>query len=89
MDLASGGKKLMVMMLHTTKEGNPRILRQCTFPLTARNCVSRIFTDIAVIDVTKQGLVLREVAPDWTAEEVQALTEPRLIIDENLREIEL
>jgi 3-oxoacid CoA-transferase B subunit len=89
MDLALGGKKLMVMMLHTTKEGGPRIVRQCTFPLTARNCVKKIFTDIAVIDVTRQGLVLREVAPSWTAEEVQALTEAKLIISEDLREIEL
>jgi len=89
MDLALGSKKLMVMMLHTTKEGAARIVRQCTFPLTARNCVKKIFTDIAVIDVTKRGLVLREVAPAWTAEEVQALTEPKLIVGEDLREIEL
>ncbi len=89
MDLAVGSKKLMVMMLHTTKEGGPRIVRQCTFPLTARNCVKKIFTDIAVIDVTKQGLVLREVAPAWTAEEVQALTEAKLIVGEGLKEIEL
>jgi 3-oxoacid CoA-transferase subunit B len=89
MDLALGGKKLMVMMLHTTKEGGPRIVRQCTFPLTAKNCVKKIFTDIAVIDVTKQGLVLREVAPGWRAEEVQALTEAKLIIGEDLKEIEL
>jgi len=89
MDLALGGKRLMVMMLHTTKEGGPRIVRQCTFPLTARNCVKKIFTDIAVIDVTKQGLVLREVAPGWTAEEIQALTEPKLIVGEDLKEIEL
>jgi len=89
MDLALGSKKLMVMMLHTTKEGAARIVRQCTFPLTARNCVKKIFTDIAVIEVTKQGLVLREVAPAWTAEEVQALTEPNLIIGEDLKEIEL
>jgi 3-oxoacid CoA-transferase subunit B len=89
MDLAVGSKKLMVMMLHTTKEGGPRIVRHCTFPLTARNCVKKIFTDIAVIDVTKQGLVLREVAPAWTAEEVQALTEPKLIVGGDLKEIEL
>jgi 3-oxoacid CoA-transferase subunit B len=89
MDLATGSKQLMVMMLHTTKEGGPRIVRQCTFPLTAKKCVNKIFTDIAVIDVTKQGLVLREIAPGWTAEEVQALTEPKLIIAEDLKEIEL
>jgi 3-oxoacid CoA-transferase subunit B len=89
MDLASGSKQLMVMMLHTTKEGGARIVRQCTFPLTAKNCVNKIFTDIAVIDVTKQGLILREVAPGWTAEEVQALTEPKLIVARDLKEIEL
>jgi 3-oxoacid CoA-transferase subunit B len=89
MDLAVGSKKLMVMMLHTTKEGGPRLVKQCTFPLTAKNCVKKIFTDVAVIDVTKQGMVLREVAPGWTAEEIQALTEAKLIIGEDLKEIEL
>jgi 3-oxoacid CoA-transferase subunit B len=89
MDLALGGKKLMVMMLHTTKEGGARIVRQCTFPLTARTCVKKILTDIAVIEVTEPGLILREVAPGWTAEEVQALTDPKLIVDEDLKEIEL
>ena len=89
MDLAIGSKKLMVMMLHTTKENGARIVRQCTFPLTAKNCVKKIFTDIAVIDVTNQGLILREVAPGWTAEEVQALTEPKLIIADDFKEIEL
>ena len=89
MDLAIGSKKLVVMMIHTTKEGNPRIVKQCTFPLTAKNCVKKIFTDIAVIDVTERGLILREVAPGWTAEEVQALTEPKLILAEDLKEIEL
>jgi 3-oxoacid CoA-transferase B subunit len=89
MDLATGCKKLVVMMLHTTKEGGPRIVKQCTFPLTAKNCVNKIFTDIAVIDVIQQGLILREVAPDWTAEEVQKLTEANLIMAEDLKEIEL
>jgi 3-oxoacid CoA-transferase subunit B len=89
MDLASGSKRLMVMMLHTTREGGARIVRQCTFPLTAKNCVNKIFTDIAVIDVTRQGLVLRESAPGWTPEEIQALTEPKLIMAKDLKEIEL
>jgi 3-oxoacid CoA-transferase subunit B len=89
MDLASGSKQLMVMMLHTTKEGGARIVRQCTFPLTAKNCVNKIFTDIAVIDVTKQGLVLREFAPGWTPQEIQALTEPKLTLAADLKEIEL
>ena len=89
MDLATGCKELVVMMLHTTKEGGPRIVRQCTFPLTAKNCVNKIFTDLAVIDVTKQGLILREVAPGWSAEEIQALTEAKLIVAKDLKEIEL
>jgi 3-oxoacid CoA-transferase B subunit len=89
MDLAVGCKRLIVMMLHTTKEGAPRIVKQCSFPLTAKNCVDKIFTDLAVIEVTEQGLILKEVAPPWTAEEVQALTEARLIIADDLREIEL
>jgi 3-oxoacid CoA-transferase subunit B len=89
MDLATGCKELVVMMLHTTKEGGPRIVRQCTFPLTAKNCVNKIFTDLAVLDVTPKGLILREVAPGWTAEEVQGLTEARLIFAEDLKEIEL
>jgi 3-oxoacid CoA-transferase subunit B len=89
MDLATGCKELVVMMLHTTKEGGARIVRQCTFPLTAKNCVNKIFTDLAVMDVTPKGLILREVAPGWTAEEVQGLTEAKLIFAEDLKEIEL
>jgi 3-oxoacid CoA-transferase B subunit len=89
MDLATGCRKLIVMMLHTTKEGAPRIVKLCSFPLTAMNCVDRIFTDIAVIDVTQRGLVLSEIAPEWTAGEVQALTEAPLVISESLKEIEL
>jgi 3-oxoacid CoA-transferase subunit B len=89
MDLAVGCKGLIVMMLHTTREGAPRIVSQCSFPLTAKNCVDKVFTDLAVMDVTKQGLVLREVAPGWTAGEVQALTEAPLIIADDLKEIEL
>lgn len=89
MDLAVGCRGLIVMMLHTTKEGAPRIVKQCSFPLTAKNCVDKIFTDIAVMEVTKQGLVLKEVAPGWTAQEVQKLTEAPLIVADDLKEIEL
>ena len=89
MDLAVGCRGVIVMMLHTTKEGAPRIVKQCSFPLTAKNCVDKIFTDVAVIEVTKQGLILKEVAPGWTAQEVQELTEAPLIIAEDLKEIEL
>lgn len=89
MDLAVGCRNLIVMMRHTTKDGAPRIVRQCTFPLTARSCVDKIFTDLAVIDVTEQGLLLKEIAPGWTAEEVQELTEAPLIVAADLKEIEL
>jgi 3-oxoacid CoA-transferase subunit B len=89
MDLAAGCRQVIVMMLHTTKDDAARIVKQCSFPLTAKSCVNKIFTDIAVIDVTKNGLVLKEVAPEWTAEEVQALTEAPLIVAPDLKEIEL
>ncbi len=89
MDLAVGAKKVIVTMLHTTKEGKPRIIKECTYPLTAKQCVNLIVTDLAVIEVTKEGLVLKEIAPGWTVEEVQALTEPELIVAPDLKEITL
>lgn len=89
MDLAAGCKKVIVAMEHTTKEGNPKIVRKCSYPLTAKECVDLIVTDLAVVEVAPQGLVLKEIAPGWTADEVQALTEPRLIVAEDLKEIEL
>jgi 3-oxoacid CoA-transferase subunit B len=81
MDLAAGARRVIVMMKHTTSDGRPRIVRECSYPLTAKRCVSMIVTDIAVIDVKEEGLLLREIAPGWTVEEVQAVTEPRLIIN--------
>jgi len=89
MDLAIGAKRVIVTMIHTTKDSEPRIIKQCTYPLTAKECVSTIFTDIAVIEVTPKGLVLKEIAPGWSVEEVQELTEPKLIIAPDLHEIEL
>jgi len=89
MDLALGAKKVVVIMTHTTKSGKPKILKKCTLPLTAPECVKLIVTDIAVIEVTSQGLVLKEVVPGWTVEEIQALTEPKLIIAPDLKEVEL
>lgn len=89
MDLAIGAKRIIVAMKHTDKKGRPRILKECSYPLTARECVNLIITDLAVIEVTKQGLVITEVAPNWTVEEVQALTEPKLMVADDVREIEL
>jgi len=89
MDLAVGSKKVIITMDHTTKEGNYRIVKKCSYPLTAKECVDLVITDLAVIEVTPEGLLLKEVAPGWTAEEVQALTEPKLIIAPDLKEVEL
>jgi 3-oxoadipate CoA-transferase beta subunit len=74
MDIAAGAKVLMVCMEHTTKVGAPKIVKQCTYPLTALACVDTIVTDLAVIDVRTEGLLLRESAPGWTRKEIQELT---------------
>src|SRR6267378_2327186 len=80
MDIASGSKKLIVCMEHNTKEGAPKIVKTCNYPLTGLECVDTIVTDLAVIDVTPEGLALREIAPGWTPDEVQTRTEAKLIV---------
>ena len=89
MDLAAGAKTVIVAMEHTDRRNQPKIVEECTFPITGKECVSLIVTDLAVIQRTGQGLVLKEVAPGWTAEEVQQLTEARLILDPDLTEYHL
>jgi 3-oxoacid CoA-transferase subunit B len=89
MDLAIGATQLFIAMEHTTTNGQPKIVRDLTYAATARNKVNKIFTDLAVIDVTSEGLLLREIYPGLTPEELQSVTEPRLIISPDLREIEL
>lgn len=89
MDLAFGARKVIIAMNHVTKDGGYRIVKKCAYELTAPECVDLIVTDIAVIDVTRDGLVLKEVAPGWSPEEVQRLTEPKLIIAPDCQEITL
>ncbi len=89
MDLAVGARRLIVAMEHTTKDGRPRILRECTYPLTGRGCVDLVVTDLAVVEVGPAGLTLQEVAPGWAPGEVAAVTDAPLALAEDLREMEL
>ena len=88
-DIALGARRVLVAMEHTTHEGDLRILRRCAYPLTAVRAIDSIFTDVAVIRIRPEGLVLEEKAPGWSVEDVQAITEPRLIVSESLKDIAL
>lgn len=83
MDLISGARKVVVAMEHTSK-GEPKILKECTLPLTAKGEVDLIITEMAVIEVTPVGLLLKEINPEFTVEDVQAVTVPTLIVSEHL-----
>jgi len=80
MDLVAGARRVIVAMEHTTRKGEAKILAKCTLPLTGCGVVNTIMTDMAVIDVTHEGLVLREIAPDTTVEEVRKATAGNLIV---------
>jgi 3-oxoacid CoA-transferase subunit B len=78
MDLVAGAKRVFIAMEHATRDNKPKILKRCSLPLTGVEVVDYIVTELAVIEVTQQGLLLRELAPDTSLEQVQSLTEPRL-----------
>ncbi len=80
MDLVAGAKRVFIAMEHATRDNKPKILKKCTLPLTGVEVVDHIVTELAFIDVTPDGLLLRELAPDATLDQVQSLTEPRLVI---------
>ena len=89
MDLAVGARKVIVAMEHVTTKGDYKVVKKCTYPVTAVGVVKMIVTDLAVMEVTDKGLVLKEVAPGLTAENVQSVTEPKLIISPDLKEMAL
>ncbi|CDQ18454.1 3-oxoacid CoA-transferase subunit B [Halobacillus karajensis] len=84
MDIVHGSKKVVIIMDHVNKHGDPKILKQCKLPLTGEGVVDRIITDRAVMDVTNEGLKLVEIAEGWTVEEIKASTEAELIVSEEL-----
>ncbi len=88
MDLVAGARRVIIAMEHTTREGAPKILRKCTLPLTGVGVVDTIVTEMAYMRVTKDGLVLEEVAPGLTAEQVQRATQATLRVAGNLRSME-
>lgn len=89
MDLVHGAKKIVVIMDHVNKHGETKILNECSLPLTGKKVVNRIITDRAVLDVTPEGLVLVEVAEGYTPQDIQACTQPTLIVSPDLKTIRL
>ncbi len=87
MDLVSGARRVLVTMEHCSKDGKSKVLKQCSLPLTGRRCVATILTDLALMDVTGEGLLLRELAPGVTVEEVRRATEARLVVPASVAEI--
>jgi len=88
MDLVAGARRVVIAMEHTTREGAPKILKKCTLPLTGMKVVNTIVTEMGYMSVTPQGLVLEELAPGLTPEDVQKATEAKLIISQNLKTME-
>ena len=88
-DLAYGTKRLMVLMEHTTKDGRPKLMKKCTMPLTGVGVVDTVITNYAYIEVTPQGLILKEIAPGLTPEQVQNVTEAKLIVAPDIKEMDV
>ena len=88
-DLAFCAKRLLVVMTHQSKAGDPKLVRRCTLPLTAPGVVDRVITDVAVVDVTPEGFLLREYVPGWTVEDIQSITHAPLRVAEDLQEMAL
>jgi 3-oxoacid CoA-transferase B subunit len=89
MDLAACAKRVFIALEHTTREGQPRLLKRCTLPITAPGVVKLVVTDLGLFELTPRGFALREHASGWSPDEIQELTEARLIIADDLREFRL
>jgi 3-oxoacid CoA-transferase subunit B len=89
MDLVAGAKNIIVTMTHTDKHGNPKLLNECTLPLTGVNCITRIITDLAVLEVVDGAFLLKERAPGVTVEDIQAKTGGKLVVSENVTEMQV
>lgn len=85
MDLASGAKQTWVLTDHVTKGGDPKIVEECSYPLTAANVVTKVFTDLAVIDITDDGLIVREMVDGMTLDQLQAITGPKLTLADDFK----
>ena len=85
MDLVTGAKRVIIAMMHTAPDGTPKILKKCRLPLTGKKVVNMVVTDMAVLEVTPEGMLLKEVAPGFTVDEVLAATEAELILDPSLK----